>query len=1247
MKNINNIYIYIRKNFKKFISLLGVGIFASSFLIFTSISCASNQSSIETEDTTSELEKQLSNIKFSYPNNEIITSKFQNNHVQLTTNSNEAEWFRVDDLTIFDKYINGEINAWELYSSAAKIGSGQTIIIDSLDKAKSIFTLQKSDSNLQINTFNNVIIKNDIKFITKLKNISTKKQPLDPIQVKAISLNFSDLKYCFYLYKNDSKERIDEQLNSTGKFIFPQKLYDSININDFFNLKVYAYSKSNPDCYVSNSCTIKFVVEPIFIVEQVKSDLFGIRKNQFQENEESFNISIDKSQTLTIKNEASVASTNGGVVDSSKITYKWFWFLDDINNASPINDSIVSNNSIKISNKNIPLNIRNSMNDYNFKLYCLAQYNNLVSLKSKVFNLTFKLNEPITSNSITYLINPKNENLINKNYCYVRSSNRDITDWYISNSGSLTNLVHASPEIVNNIYRFKIPNNYNGELYIFGKSPKGFTNPIKFNVQNSNFNSTFKVGIKGIGKEEVEFNYLLNNNQYQNYVLQDDLKYIIDNGNESANRLITIAKKYSDYFINFLQSQRDLDLTQPQFNNLAPSVKYNLPKILNNINNIRVKQVNFINSQVDTNSQENRKDLPSNFYGMQIELCSKNTTNYFNDPFQFTIAIAANINLNNGNSYLSNSVNNIGITTNLFSNPNDELDFFINKNQTIISKDNFITRTIMDIDYTNTPSIIPSDIISNINNEYCQVLAYKILSRQHANSIMKSENLYPGIDFNIKNYSHDALGFINHHTVKWGNPWMMGWSKYSTILSSCAKADKSKPGFINISNNGGAAISMNLFDQTNFKNVPKIKIEKGKNLILQKLYGPNSQEVLENDFISPLGTLGIFSVNSFLAPTQNQGISYIGNRWEFFGSSNQNTAINNLDSIVKGLTWIIDTFNLNSIDFDYEYPDQSGQNDVYYKFLGKMKNALCALSIKTGKNYKMSVDINPDYVNGWCTNSLVDKYCNTYNIMAYDNLTCWNTDLAGGNSRARPVQGGANKIREVVTGNNNTVSLYNWLTQKNENVQKIPNYRLNGNIKGIDRSASYGSLNLNQNLINRGLKPEKIVFGLASYSIGWQIEGNGPLPELPGAFGVRTNGAVEGNQPGLSSFIHGIKNKTKQILFNPYMVDNYVWEPDRKFYHSMDFIESILYKRSVGDSKFKGYMVWTMNSQMSLPNDLFVNGVYDFSNVIEKNKTIFNLPIISTFSGLYDVQSIYDIWKDYLGNRFIEYFGQRWNVVNK
>ena len=158
---------------------------------------------------------------------------------------------------------------------------------------------------------------------------------------------------------------------------------------------------------------------------------------------------------------------------------------------------------------------------------------------------------------------------------------------------------------------------------------------------------------------------------------------------------------------------------------------------------------------------------------------------------------------------------------------------------------------------------------------------------------------------------------------------MMGWSKYSTILSSCAKADKSKPGFINISNNGGAAINMNLFDQTNFKNVPKIKIEKGKNLILQKLYGPNSQEVLENDFISPLGTLGIFSVNSFLAPTQNQGISYIGNRWEFFGSSNQNTAINNLDSIVKGLTWIIDTFNLNSIDFDYEYPDQSGTDSNY------------------------------------------------------------------------------------------------------------------------------------------------------------------------------------------------------------------------------------------------------------------------------------------------------------------------------
>ncbi|MDE5651459.1 MAG: hypothetical protein K2H80_00110, partial [Ureaplasma sp.] len=1058
--------------------------------------------------------------------------------------------------------------------------------------------------------------------------------------------HFSDLKYCFNWYKNNFKEKLNQEITTIGKFIFPENLYNTIKVNDVYSLEAYAYSNSNKDCYEKTTCTIKFAVDPIYVFEEMQSDLSGINTNQYKENNESFNISIDKSQILTIKNSANVVSTNGGTVNSSKIKYKWFWFLDDINQSTQISGNIVSNGMIRISSQNIPASIRNSMNECNFKLYCLAEYNNTVSLKSKIFNLTFKLNNPIVSDSMTYLINPKDENLINKNYCYIRSSNKDITDWYISNNKSLTNLFHANPEIVNNTYRFRIPNNYNGELYIFGKSPKGFTNPIKFNVQNSNFNNSFTVGVKGIGKDEIKFNYLLENNLYTNYILADNLQYISNSGNTIASKLISIAKKYSDYFINFLKSHKSLDLTQSQFSNLSSSIKYNLPKILKNIDNIRVKGVNFINSQIDTNSSEVGKDLPLNFYGMQIELCSKNTTNYFNDPFQFTIAIGANINLDN-NSYLSNFVGSDGTLTSLFANSNDESNFFINNNQSIIDDNTFITKAIMDVDYTNIPSTLPNDINSNIDNEYCQILIYKILSRQHADNIMKSENLYPGIDFNIKNYSHEALGFINHHTVKWGNPWMMGWSKYSTILSSCANADKTKPGFINISNNGGAAINMNLFEQTNFKNVPSFSIEPGKNLIIQKLYGANSQEANENNSISPLGTLGILSVNSFLTPTQNQGISYIGNRWGFFGANNQNEANNNLDSIVKGLIWIIDTFNLNSIDFDYEYPDQSGQNNVYYNFLGKMKNALCALSIKTGKNYKLSVDINPDYINGWCTNPLVDKYCNSYNIMAYDGITGSQVDIAGWNCRARPVKDGANKIREVVTGNTDTVSLYNWVTQEYEDVQKIPNYRPNGNIKGIDRSANYGTINLNQNLINRGLKPEKIVFGLASYSLGAQITGDGPLPSLPGAFGVHTNGQVQNDQPGLSSFIAGIKDKTKQVLFNPYMVDNYIWEPDKKFYHSMDFIESILYKRSIGDSKFKGYMVWTMNSQMSLPDELFVNGIYDFSNVIEKNKTISNLPIISTFSGLYDIQSIYDIWKDYLGDRFIEYFGAIWNVVNK
>lgn len=1248
MKNISNIYIYIRKHFKKFISLLGVGAFASSFLVLTSISCASNQSSIPTEDTTNELEKELSNIKFSYSNNDIITSKFQDNKIQLTTDNEDAEWFRVNDLTIFDKYVSGEINAWELYSNAKLIGIGQTVLIDNLDEAKSIFTLQKYDSILHVNTFNNVIIKNDIKFITKLKNISTKNQPLDLIQIKATSSNFSDLRYCFYLYKNGSKEKINQQVNTNGKFTFPQELYSSIKVNDVFDLKGYVYSKSNPDCYVSTSCTIKFIVEPIFVVDHIESQFTGIRSNQYSETTKSFNVSIDKTQTLSINNTATVESTNGGTVDPSKISYQWFWFIDDIKNATLIKDSIVTNNSIRISNRNIPLNIRNSMNEYNFKLYCLAQYNNTVSLQSKIFNLTFKLNEPIVSNSITYLINPKDPTLINKDYCYVRASNKDITDWYISNNVYLTNLIHTNPEIVNNTYRFKIPKNYNGELYIFGKSPKGFTNPIKFNIQNSNFNNSFAISVKGVGKDENKFNYLFSNNQYQNYVFQDGLKYVPNTSNEVATRLISIAKKYSDYFINFLKEQVNLDLTQSQFNDLPLSVKYNLPKILKNINNLRVKQVNFINSQVDTNSQDIGKDLPTNFYGMQIELCSNNTTNYFNDPFQFTVAISANINLANNDSYLSKSVSNNGVLSNLFSSVDNEKDFFVNKNQSTISNIDFIKKIIMDVDYTNTPTSFPSGITTDINNEYCQILMYKILALQHANNIMKSDNLYPGIDFNIKNYPHESLGFINHHTVKWGNPWMMGWSKYSTIINSCASADKNKPGFINISNNGGAAVSMNLFDRTNFKNVPTYPIEKGKNLILKKLYGLNSTETTQNDSISPIGSLGLLLTNSFLTPNQKQGVSYIGNRWAFFGANNQNEANNNLDSIVKGLCWVTETFNLNALDFDYEYPDQGGQDTVYYKFLEKMKNALCALSIKTGKNYQLSVDVNPDYVNGWCANQAVDKYANIFNIMSYDNLTCWNTDVAGGNSRARQVQGGGNKIREVVTGNTNSVSLYNWGTGKWENVNKTPNYRPNGNIKGIDRSASYSSINLLQNLINsKRLKQSKIVFGLAAYSIGWQVEGNGPLPELPGSFGVRTNGTVEENQPGLSSFLSGIKNKTKQILFNPYMADNYVWEPDRKFYHSMDFIQSILHKRQFGDSKFKGYMVWTMNCQMSLPDELFVNGIYNFENVIEKNKTIWNLPIISTFSGLYDVQSIYDVWKEYLGNRFVEYFGERWNVVNK
>lgn len=869
-------------------------------------------------------------------------------------------------------------------------------------------------------------------------------------------------------------------------------------------------------------------------------------------------------------------------------------------------------------------------------------------------------NKNVTSEFSNYLLQPIETNIINQDFIRIETVGNNISEMYFSYNENLTNYRTCIFSKKINYLEIPFPKDYSGSLWFFGRTADGqYTNSIKFNILNSVSADYFNISIKGNNiLNEINYKYKSSNP----YLLNNEL-VSQDATSEVAPKMYSLAQKYSKLFLSFLKSIKSINF-QDQY--IEPSVQFHLSNILKNIDSYYVKGINFIYSPNNSKKEDLSNTIPTQFTGLQLEIGNKDV---LEDNYIIAIAASINIDSNNiTNSFLSNKLSKLGVSTQLFNNLQEEQDFFNNTNFKTIDKISFLKEVFLNIDFLEVPNQIPDTVINNIaTNEYAQIIAYKVLAKQQSNRIKTSQKLYPGIDFNINNFPYESMGYINVATTAQNNPWLMGWSKYNKILSTTATASSEHPLFTYIKHEKNN-FNINMFAKTDFAELPKLQIAKGNNLILKKIYGSNNEIFKESNEISPLGLMGLFMVNSFIMPNQSNGLSYIGNTWNFFGSKGINgvatqtqlTEIdNNIQKWINGIYEIYSIWPFDSIDFDYEYPLFNGSStdanmqmsQKYIKLLEEMRKMLSVLSIKTGKTYKLSVAVNPNWSlsnKNWVYD--IDNFVDIYNIMSYDLNNVNTHDVVGGNSKGRKlVPGGPEEIKKIVSGSSNNITLKNWVTNKLENVDKIPNYYMDVNsLRNLSDTAGNGVIDNTEQLLYK-LNPKKVVFGLASYGLGWQIYGSGPLPQYPGSFGV-TNKKVVDYQPGINSFIEKVKNKQAKFLFNPFILDNYLYDtsdPTGNWYYSMDFIESILYKMNWGKQKqLKGYMVWTINSQLDLnktPN-LFKNNVFDFNNVLNSRSTIWNLPIISTFSGLYSPQEIYNVWKNYLSNNFIELFGEMWNI---
>lgn len=891
-------------------------------------------------------------------------------------------------------------------------------------------------------------------------------------------------------------------------------------------------------------------------------------------------------------------------------------------------------------------------------------------------------NNPSTNN---FIKSTSNNQIVKSNETITidQLENTVVENWYFSTNENLENSIDITKSISkseNSKVSFKLPN-YVGECYVYGQLYDGkYTNPIKIDMipkNNSEIENYFNVKVLGCDKSSSHAYYKDDNGIFKPISLWDGSSNSISA--DELDDLYNLARKYADLFQQLFSKLDKSIVSQIKSDTettiLDESILVNLPKILDNFSsNWYISGVNFINSSDSGNQHNIDWSSDSSIRGLQIVVCSKNDAN-----LQFVIAVSANVKLtgNIGESYLDKTYDVLGNETTLFNSTIDMDNFFSNSN--VDTKK--LSSLIMSVDYVNLPTEMSDEIKQGVNDAakaggettlYYQVLASKILAKKHANKISNYGDIYPGIDFNPKNFNNEVMGYINASQIQWGNPFFMGWSKYSKILSSTLKAStESQKALFNSGNKSvnNQNFVMNLFDKTNYQDVETLDVDENK--IITTLTDDTSLKIP----LGPTGLMGLMQVSHYLSPMQNLGLSLSGNQWEFFGYKQTNSNASgltltnqqlskideNINKIVKSIINIYTMFDLDCLDIDYEYPISYGNDtadkqmsDKFAIFIQKMKKGLATLSVATGKNYKLSACVNQNWkisYDNWLKR--VNSYVDTFNFMAYDVVDGRKSQIASGNSKGRSIVGGQAKLRSVLTDSNETVQLYNHVTKKYDTVQKVKNYTVSGanrtdNVNfenSLSVVAGDGAMDSIDNIVqNYGIPKEKVVVGLGAYVFSWKITiGNGPLENLPGNWGIQSVPVISGqlDQYGLSRYFKNIKpggTGDYKVYFDPYTITNYIYNANTHEYSSLDFVESTIVKRNwVNEKNYKGVMVWTMNSQN---NPEFNDNKFDFSTTIKENGLIANYPVLATMSGMYSDRKIYEIWKNNLSPNFLDNFGE-------
>lgn len=719
---------------------------------------------------------------------------------------------------------------------------------------------------------------------------------------------------------------------------------------------------------------------------------------------------------------------------------------------------------------------------------------------------------------------------------------------------------------------------------------------------------------------------------------------------------------------------------------LDGATKFNIKYLINR--DLTIKRINLINlNNYDLNT---KVGAGLEFNGFQVILMdSKEPTKNYTISFKNQLVIDSS-NFSFVSSLIDQNFNftrkwNSFLEWTNYSNGDLSSD--------LLDLPTFLNNNIASIEPEVLPKEPTVDMLNNMNELYVQKTIYNIMAKNTADDIKSSGQWYPGKDFDKNSFGGVNSGYINGDLIgRWGqNPLMMGWYKYTGIMnlaghgSNYSNKDNydgknnelHKPGSVlNIFNISGQ-FQRDFLKGTPFQNnFHKFKLDSStKNLVLGSVYNQETIDKLQKNsmynnidmdasFLAPTGVFGLMTINSYLTPSQKVGLCYTGQHWNTFGfnktGQNDNTILSEqelalvkgrIETLVDDIFSLFDIFNLDLLDYDYEYPymaQSHEKKEAYVYLVQRSRKRMNYLSIIKGKKITLSTAHTIRLSSTWTASSMtrIADECDYLNLMTYGMARPprGTESLATGyNSKLysiTPEESDAifkNTNPTVVLNNNTTESFTHQKTpetlSKHNTVANPPIQNKNWVAHSIQSAVD--------KLKAIGINTNKMVLGNASFVYTWDIskDPQGPLtdPNLKGSFTVGTKLPNSFGNAGIEKYLKNIYNKTTKVYFNPYTGSNHMITNGTE-YATSDFVSSILAKRQfIKNNDLAGMMVWTINSQIVLrPNQQ--TGMYDMTEITDSKKFIKNFPILASSTTHYSNQELFDVLREYVAPNFTKYF---------